>query len=329
MSILVSVIIPTYKGSNKLSRAIDSVLNQTYKDIEIVIVDDNGVNTIDSNKTELVINKYNDNRIKYIKHKVNLNGANARNTGIENCTGEYITFLDDDDFMLPKRIEKMLKLLLKNNEYQAIYSNVILANNTKIIGTVIADKILTEKDILLNEMSIGTGSNIFISRKILNKVSKFDENFTRHQDLEFMIRVCEYTNVLNINEFLVVKATNGADNSPSYKNMKNIKSIYYEKFKSNIKKLNEDEISKFYIKNTESLYIAAILSNNFKYVEEAKLELKKYKKLNIKEHFIYLIVKLRLLKIFMLIKNTLNKVRPSIRKLSINSYEIEFIKEKL
>ena len=212
MSKLVSVIITTYKGSESIGRALDSVLNQTYKNLEIIIVDDNGIGSEENIKTKEVICKYNDKRLKYIEHEKNLNGAVARNTGIKNCIGEFITFLDDDDFMFEERVERMLKHLLINNKYDAIYSNVILTIDNKIKGQIIADKILTDKDILLNEMVIGTGSNIFISRRVLNKVKKFDERFKRHQDLEFMIRVCEFTSILNINENLVVKSTNSNTN---------------------------------------------------------------------------------------------------------------------
>lgn len=98
---LVSVIIPTYKRPNMLGRAIDSVLGQSYTNIEVVVVDDNS----DGDKYRLETIQYmeryaNDYRVKYIKHKTNQNGSAARNTGIQNSVGEYIAFLDDDDYFL-------------------------------------------------------------------------------------------------------------------------------------------------------------------------------------------------------------------------------------
>ncbi len=109
---LVSVIIPTYKRPNMLGRAIDSVLGQSYTNIEVVVVDDNS----DGDKYRLETIQYmeryaNDYRVKYIKHKTNQNGSAARNTGIQNSVGEYIAFLDDDDYFLKDRIKEAIHFL--------------------------------------------------------------------------------------------------------------------------------------------------------------------------------------------------------------------------
>ena len=108
---LVSVIIPTYKRPNMLGRAIDSVLGQSYTNIEVVVVDDNS----DGDKYRLETIQYmeryaNDYRVKYIKHKTNQNGSAARNTGIQNSVGEYIAFLDDGYF-LKDRIKEAIHFL--------------------------------------------------------------------------------------------------------------------------------------------------------------------------------------------------------------------------
>ena len=95
---LVSVIIPTYKRSKSLNRAIDSVLSQTYPNIEIIVVDDNGKGSKYQLETEKSLEKYiKTDKIKYIIHDVNRNGSAARNTGFKHSRGEYINFLDDDD----------------------------------------------------------------------------------------------------------------------------------------------------------------------------------------------------------------------------------------
>ena len=102
----VSVIIPTHKGSGVVQRAVDSVLRQTYKNIEIIVVDDNGRLSEEQLKTEEVLKTYiNDGLIKYVPHEINKNGSAARNTGVRNSSGEYITLLDDDDEYLPDKVE--------------------------------------------------------------------------------------------------------------------------------------------------------------------------------------------------------------------------------
>lgn len=119
---LVSVVIPTYRRSEMLPRAINSVLNQTYEDIEIIVVDDNNPNTKYREATKKIMEHYKDNsKIKYIKHDVNKNGSAARNTGIKYSSGKYVCFLDDDDYFYPCKIEKQLEFLTSNPEYKAVY----------------------------------------------------------------------------------------------------------------------------------------------------------------------------------------------------------------
>ena len=97
---LVSVIIPTYKRSKSLNRAIDSVLSQTYPNIEIIVVDDNGKGSKYQIETEKSLENYiKTDKIKYITHDVNRNGSAARNTGFKHSMGEYINFLDDGDLV--------------------------------------------------------------------------------------------------------------------------------------------------------------------------------------------------------------------------------------
>ena len=133
MNAKVSVIIPTYKRSHFLQRAIDSVLNQTYKNLEIIVVDDNEPNSDFRKKTEMKMQKYADNtKVVYIKNNKNLGGALARNEGIFNATGDYITFLDDDDIYLPQKIEVQLGYMLKN-DWDLSFSDVRIHNNNDIL----------------------------------------------------------------------------------------------------------------------------------------------------------------------------------------------------
>lgn len=104
---LISIVMPTYKRSDMIGRAIESILNQTYTNFEIIIVDDNDETSVERQETEENLKPYILNeKIKYIKHKKNLGGSQARNTGIEIASGKYITFLDDDDEYYPEKLEK-------------------------------------------------------------------------------------------------------------------------------------------------------------------------------------------------------------------------------
>lgn len=128
MNIKVSVIIPTYKRSEFLTRAIDSILNQTHKNIEIIVVDDNDPNSEFRNQTEERIKDYiKGNKVIYHKNEVNMGGALARNVGIKLASGFYITFLDDDDVYEERKIEYQLEYMLCNN-FDASFTNVKICN---------------------------------------------------------------------------------------------------------------------------------------------------------------------------------------------------------
>ncbi|WP_394871551.1 glycosyltransferase family 2 protein, partial [Clostridium butyricum] len=122
---LVSVIITTFGVAKNLKRAIDSVINQTYSHFEIIIVDDNNPESFARKYTEKIISQYNDKRLNYIKHKKNMNGAVARNTGIKYSKGKYISFLDNDDFYILDRLDRCVSILRNNNQYGIIYTTTI------------------------------------------------------------------------------------------------------------------------------------------------------------------------------------------------------------
>ena len=125
MQDLVSVIIPSYKGADKLRRAINSISDQTYQNIEIIVVDDNNPDTAERIQTESVIASLHLPNLKYIRHPENMNGSAARNTGIRAAKGKYTAFLDDDDIYLPCRVEKSVAALKKRPDSKAVFCDVI------------------------------------------------------------------------------------------------------------------------------------------------------------------------------------------------------------
>lgn len=125
---LVSVIMPTYKNDKSFQNAISSVLNQSYKNLELIIVDDNFDGNI-KNNNEKLINSINDNRIRYIQNEKNIGSAASRNKAIWLAKGEYITFLDDDDLYLADKIKNQVFEMMKNDsDFSA--SNVLLYNSS-------------------------------------------------------------------------------------------------------------------------------------------------------------------------------------------------------
>lgn len=110
---LVSIVIPTYFRNDGLKRAIESALSQTYEPIEIIVVDDSG-----ERYAEPVAQQFD---VTYIAHERNQGGNPARNTGIEAARGKYIQLLDDDDRLLPEKIERQVPLLASNPSVGVVY----------------------------------------------------------------------------------------------------------------------------------------------------------------------------------------------------------------
>jgi glycosyltransferase involved in cell wall biosynthesis len=114
----VSVVVPSYKRHRDLvKRALDSLLNQTYQNIEIILVDDNAGEKLlpFRQENEELVKELNSDKLVFIKNERNLGGSGSRNEGIKAAKGQYITFLDDDDRYLPQKVERQLKFMIENN----------------------------------------------------------------------------------------------------------------------------------------------------------------------------------------------------------------------
>ena len=191
---LVSVVIPTYKRPDKLSRAIDSVLYQTYERVEAIIVDDNNPNSKERMRTEEIMSQYDNNPlVKYIKHEKNKNGSAARNTGVKCSCAKYVAFLDDDDEFYPEKIEAQVKRLEElPNEYAVCYTTVVYEKEdgsfTESTETREGDLFF---DALTRELSFQAGSNLFIRKSAFDSIGGFDESFIRSQDKEIVTRLLQ------------------------------------------------------------------------------------------------------------------------------------------
>lgn len=219
MNDMVSVIIPTYNGSKVVLRAVQSVINQTYRNIEIIVVDDNGIGTEEQIKTKTVLEKLIDKKkIIYITHKVNCNGSVARNTGVKESHGEFICLLDDDDEYKPHKVEMEVKLLKKlDDTYAMVYCSIdIYCGNEFVKCKRAINKDNMFESLLLHEVIIGSDT-LMIKKDRYLEINGFDESFRRHQDFEFTARVAMKWKIRAIYETGVIGHTLNR-NSP--KNLK-------------------------------------------------------------------------------------------------------------
>lgn len=236
---LVSVIVPTYQGSKVIQRAIESVLNQSYSNIEIIVVDDNNSLSEDRKNTELVMNNYADNsKVTYIKHPHNKNGSAARNTGIRESHGEFIAFLDDDDWFLPEKIKKQFVYLEENKEYAGCYC---YARRDGINIKTIPYKGDVTKELLLMKPRMFTPS-LFFRKESMLAINGFDETYRRHQDYEMLLRFFRAGYKIGcVEEVLVELGWGGANNAPTPEKMLELKKIFLSNFADAIDTVDKEE----------------------------------------------------------------------------------------
>lgn len=204
-NILVSIVIPTYGRPQTLERAVNSVLNQTYKNIEVLVVDDNNPDTDARRETEEVMHriKESDERVIYLQHPCNKNGSAARNTGIFNSHGKYVALLDDDDEFKPNKIAVQLERMEKlDDSWAACITGFDKFNSDGSLMGVGAET--KEGNILLDALGRNyyacSGSNLFIRRKVLDEIHGFNESFKRNQDLELLVRILQKYKLAKCNE---------------------------------------------------------------------------------------------------------------------------------
>jgi glycosyltransferase involved in cell wall biosynthesis len=183
----VSVIIPTHNRADFLRGALSSVLNQTYQNFEIIVVDD-----ASSDDTATVVAAFNDERIRFLRHDTNKGGSAARNTGILASKCDYIAFLDDDDEWLPDKLRKQIEILVTSPpEVGGVYTGCLDIDKTS--GKVVRQHIPTKRgDLsrdLLIENCVGGTSTMLLKKVCLQQVGLFDESLPRSQDYDLWIRI--------------------------------------------------------------------------------------------------------------------------------------------
>jgi glycosyltransferase involved in cell wall biosynthesis len=184
----VSIILPTYNRERELSRAVQSVLEQTYTQFELVVVDD-----ASTDNSADVVAGFDDARIRYIKHDRRRGGSAARNSGIRSSSSPFVAFQDSDDEWLRDKLARQMQLFEgAGPEVGAVYCGYIRvepdASERYYPQAHIERREGEILDQLLRENFIGTPT-LVIRRECLDRVGLFDERLPRFQDWELMIRI--------------------------------------------------------------------------------------------------------------------------------------------
>ena len=203
----VSVIIPTYNRAERVTRAIDSVLAQTYDSFEIIVIDD-----YSSDDTAVVVDKYDDSRIRYVKHNENLGACAARNTGIKRSNGQYLAFLDSDDEWDPTKLAKQVSCMEKSPERVGIvYTGYRVQRSNNIeLGRIPTKNGDIHQDQLIKDW-VSPTSAVMIDRRCFNSVGMFDTDLNARQDYDMWLRLSRKYEFDYVKEPLVTLHIDGED----------------------------------------------------------------------------------------------------------------------
>lgn len=193
---LVTVYIPTYNRVEMLKRAVESVLNQTYTNLEVIVVDDFSP---DNTLEYLAEISQQDSRVRYFQNETNSGACVSRNKAINEAKGEFITGLDDDDYILPERLEQFVKswpeAKEKYPEMICLFSNVIVKKQDGKLKKYKKPKVVKQKDLLVANF---IGNQVFTKTESLKAVM-FDEALPMWQDLDCWYRLLENGYAINNN----------------------------------------------------------------------------------------------------------------------------------
>jgi glycosyltransferase involved in cell wall biosynthesis len=259
----VSVIMPTYNRAKLLGRAIQSILDQTYQDFELIIVDDGS-----TDDTESLVKSFNSEKIRYIRHRKNRGASAGRNTGIRSAQGEYVALQDSDDEWMPEKLEKQMRAFATAPpEVGVVYTGFyIIVNNKK---KYMPSASITPKDgnifssIIKGEYLVSP-QTIVVKRECFERAGMFDERFPAMEDWELSLRLSRHYHFKYINEPLVLYYVQpdsiSRNKSALTKSYKMILEMYFKDIKQD-KRL----LSKHYLRLGHFLYSNGELSQGKDY----------------------------------------------------------------
>jgi glycosyltransferase involved in cell wall biosynthesis len=185
----VSIVLPTYNGARYIKKSIDSCLNQTWKNIELVIVDDGS-----TDNTPEIIKSHKDKRIKYFRHEKNRGLPHALNSGFAKSTGKYLTWTSDDNYYAEEAIERMLSFLRERN-CSFVYCDYYMFEEDSLSNQCVK---LADCPALQNGNEIGPC--FLYSREVMETIGSYDPVTELAEDYDYWIRASKKFTMCHINE---------------------------------------------------------------------------------------------------------------------------------
>lgn len=198
----VSVIMPVYNAEKYIAYAMESILNQTYEDLELILIDDKGYD-----KSMDIARGYNDARIVILENECNKGIAYSRNRGIDYASGEYIAIMDDDDWTPEYRIKEEVEYLDSHPEMDVVGGamNVIDESNAikrLHLGQVVHNPKRIRAELMFHNM-VPSSSAMIRKRFIEKNKLKYSDNMLGMEDYEFWTRCSLYGNITNLDKVML------------------------------------------------------------------------------------------------------------------------------
>lgn len=228
MTVRVSVVIPNYNYGRFLREALDSALNQTYKPLEVVVVDDGS-----TDESHEILAEYETKGVKVIRQK-NCGVGAARNTGAKASSGEVIAFLDADDIWFPEKLEKQVAAFDGDSELGLVSCGMQEFNQQgEVINTYEEGQEgwLSKKMLTFDAPVIVSGSAVAVRRDIFERISGFDERKELHpsEDWDFFYRVSRVSKVGFVKEILIHYRNHGDNGHLKIPRFENAMLLAYKK----------------------------------------------------------------------------------------------------
>ncbi len=264
---MVSCIIPTYKRCDTLVRSINSVLNQTYSNIEVLVVNDNepGDEFTEQVKSALLAFK-DEPRVRLVMQEKHVNGAMARNVGIKAASGEYIGFLDDDDEWETEKAERQVNYLKSHPEYDAcVCLCSTYYNGIKKLEAAPYTNDNLQFNVLLRQVGIGTPAFLGKKECVVNS-PMFNTNLLRHQELQFFVEFLEKYTIGVLNEHLVKIHGDDTINRPNLENIVKRKREWFNVMNGVLNKYSWYNRYRIKCAHAFEVLLVAIRQSNFLYI---------------------------------------------------------------
>lgn len=206
----VSVVIPSYNSAAYLPQAVDSVLAQTFRDVEVLVIDDGS-----TDDTAAVMGRYGE-PVRYIRQP-NGGVSRARNRGIEESRGRYVAFLDADDTWFPQKLERQLSALDGKTDYRVCYSGFVrVDSNLAPLGVHRGNPAgATLAGLLTQGNQVGSICTVLVDRSLFDRTGGFDPQLSQCADWDMWVRLAVHTPFLYVDESLVTYRQHGENMSRS------------------------------------------------------------------------------------------------------------------